>query len=330
MLTEQETRIRSEMHRHPGNRALALAFSEILLRRGEFLAGWKLRDRCLEKKYLPASDARGPWFWNGESLLAQTILVFPDEGYGDMIQYFPLLLALAQRAEKVIFLCPRALFRLFSFRAPDNLAMLIWEEQPDEKEKFGADFYCAISSLPGLMEVVLDTLPLARNYLVPDPDDVSRWRKRIDVSSSPRIGVVWAGNPKHINDKFRSIPFEQFKTILRPGNSYFALQMAGESGAQSPEGVVVHDVFSDIRDYADTAALISLLDAVVTVDTSVAHLACAMQMPTHILLAAEADWRWLSERVDSPWYPTARLYRQPVAGNWDQVLDQVALTLWSS
>lgn len=327
---ENENKLREQLERDPGNLAARIELGSLLLRRGDFMAGWAYREHT-SKKYLPAPNGQLPWLWRGESLAGKTILVFPDEGYGDMIQYFPLLARLSGLGASVIFQAPKALCRLFHRNAAAHVRILAWEEQSDLKEGFGADYYCAINSLPGLLSVQARSLPLALNYLAPDPDEVLVWQKKMQDGEAqthlPKIGLTWQGNKKHVRDSIRSIHVDLIADLLRMNTDFhfYSLQMALPQ-AENELGPV-YDCAGDIKDFADTAACLRCLDAVVTVDTSVAHLACAIGIPTFILVTAVADWRWGTESATSAWYPTAHLIRQKTPGDWHGALAEVMTAL---
>jgi hypothetical protein len=182
-------------------------------------------------------------------------------------------------------------------------------------------------SLPLAFATELASVPSGTPYLTAPPARVAQWRDRIEAVGRPRIGLVWSGRPTHDNDHHRSIPFASLGPLFSTGNRSFVSLQAEiretdrEAVAAQARLVRFSHAFTD---FADTAAVITLLDAVVTVDTSVAHLAGALGKPVFILLPWSSDFRWLLERADSPWYPTARLFRQPVPGDWASPIAQLA------
>jgi hypothetical protein len=308
-----EAEIRHHLARNPADLGLNFQLGEELLRKGDFRAGWFYRE-FTPKRYLPPQDGRMPWLWQGENPSGKTLLVFPDEGYGDMIQYFPLLGWLARSGVNVIFQVPRALHRLFALNAPEGVTFLVWEEQPDHKDGFSADFYCAITSLPWLMLMLADDLPLGDGYLKPAENDAAAWRERLAHVPGPRVGVVWQGNPKHGNDKRRSVPAAALEGLFSPDWSTVSLQVGPAAAEAAPYGLF--DCSAHIADFADTAACVAALDAVVTVDTAPAHLAGAVGVPTFVLVGELPDWRWGTEDAPLPWYPSLRSLRQTVPGDW--------------
>lgn len=180
-------------------------------------------------------------------------------------------------------------------------------------------------SLPRRCGTTLATIPARAHYLVADPLRAARWRERLGPKDKPRVGVSWAGNPAHAHDRFRSIELAALAPLFAvPGIEWISLQK-GAAGAQLaglPPGCGLRDMAKDSRNFADLAALVSELELVITVDTSVVHLAGALGRPTLLLLDAAHDWRWLRNRTDSPWYPTVRVIRQTVLGDWAGAIAQ--------
>jgi hypothetical protein len=308
-----EAELRRDLGRDPNNHYLAFLLGEALLRRGDFRPGWFYRERN-PKQYTPPANGMPPWLWQGEDLRAKTILVFPEEGYGDMIQYFPLLGRLSARGAAVIFQAPKAVHRLFQLNAPANVRFVVWEDQADGKDGFAADYYCALNSLPGLLSVTVADIPLAAAYLQPAAGDVEAWRERFQGEGGPRIGVVWRGNPKHPNDRTRSLTIDMFSALFSHDFRFFSLQVG--AGAAEAQSHPIYDCTPFIEDFADSAACLRSLDAVVAVDTALVHLAGAMGVPTIVLVSEPGDWRWGLELGGMPWYPTVRVIRQTVTGDW--------------
>jgi hypothetical protein len=192
------------------------------------------------------------------------------------------------------------------------------------------DLQCPLLSLPYLLKTSLETIPADVPYLRPRADRVDAWRDRVPRDRRPNVGVVWAGGRDFKGDRNRSIGLQQFQALFDvPGISFVSLQRDLRDGdaerlQQQPD--VLH-LGGRLTDFADTAAVISMLDLVISVDTSVAHLAGALGKAVWILLPAVADFRWMLDRADSPWYPTARLFRQLKSGDWDDVLAKVKAEL---
>ena len=194
------------------------------------------------------------------------------------------------------------------------------------------DLQCPLMSLPLAFGTTLETIPAAVPYLHADPRAAARWRARLAALPGVKIGLVWAGNPRSFNwiaaemDRRRSIALARFAPLASVGGiSLISLQKdaAGAQAREPPSGMTIHDWTDELTDFADTAALVQALDLVIGVDTSVVHVAGALGKPVWILNRYGACWRWLRERSDTPWYPTARLFRQPRPGDWDAVMAEV-------
>jgi hypothetical protein len=192
------------------------------------------------------------------------------------------------------------------------------------------DFHCPIMSLPLLFRTTLETIPAPASYLpTPAGDRRQVWEDRLGDHDRLRVGLVWSGNPKHKNDHNRSILLRTLSSILDADATFVSLQKDPRSIDKEIllERTDIVDLTAHLTDFMETAALISCLDLVITVDTSVAHLAGALGCPTWILLPYTPDWRWLLDRDDSPWYPTVRLFRQTETRDYASVLDRVRTEL---
>jgi len=198
------------------------------------------------------------------------------------------------------------------------------------------DYHCPMMSLPLAFGTTLETIPRAAAYLAADAAATAAWRAQLAAIPGLRVGLCWAGNPRrdhrsaHAIDRRRSIALARFAPLAAvTGANFISLQKdeAAVQAAAPPAGLSMHDPTDELTDFADTAALIEALDLVITVDTAVAHLAGALGKPVWILNRHDACWRWLAGREDSPWYSTARLFRQPRPGDWDSVIAKVAAAL---
>jgi hypothetical protein len=185
------------------------------------------------------------------------------------------------------------------------------------------DLHCPLMSLPLACGTTLATIPAPPAYLQASPEKVATWRATLVDSKRPRIGLVWSGNPDHRDDHNRSIPLADFARMLPEGCDYVSLQTNIRPADQATLRALPHIATPAIKDFEDTAALCALMDVVLTVDTSVAHLAGALGKPVWILLPFLPDWRWLLKRDDSPWYPSAKLYRQNAPRDWRHVFARV-------
>jgi hypothetical protein len=193
------------------------------------------------------------------------------------------------------------------------------------------DLHCPLLSLPRVFGTDANNIPAPVPYLHAEPDARARWRARIAGVPGPRdglrVGLVWAGNPSHRNDRNRSVPFDKLAPLLLnlPGMRWFSLQVGpAQADLQGLPPGLVEDLAPELTDFAETAAAVSELDLVLAVDTSCAHLAGALGVPTWMLVPFSPDWRWMLHREDSPWYPTMRLFRQAHFNDWDGVLGRIA------
>jgi tetratricopeptide (TPR) repeat protein len=251
----------------------------------------------------PAMRAFDAPQWTGtEDIAGKRLLVHGEQGQGDMIQFARFTKLLAARDAKVILETPPACVRLFGSLEDEPEILRFGDPLPK------TDFHIPIMSLLGALGVTVATIPAPRRYLTPPPDVASAWRAKMGTSDKTRVGIVWSGNPAHHNDFLRSMPRELMEGLGGPGIELVPLQK---------------ELRDDLTDFADTAALIDCLDLVITVDTSVAHLAGALGAETWILIPYAPDWRWMNERTDSPWYPSATLYRQDAPADWQGVTERV-------
>lgn len=294
-----------------GEASKNLAFS--LLLRGDFAEGFVRYEgrRRATDGHIPALSVPE---WDGAPLHGQRILLLAEQGLGDTIQFIRYAALVKERgAGAVVFACPPPLAKLLTGVA--GVDYLVPHGMPLPP----IDLQVPLMSLPQRLGTQLKTVPAAVPYLHPDPERQAFWRGRLDAAvratSIPpllRLGLVWAGNPGHRGDRLRSQRLGNFRSVLAvPGVQVFAVQLG--VGRQdladfaAPANFV--DLGPDIHDFADTAAILAQLDLVISVDTSVAHLAGALGRPVWIILPWVPDWRWMMVRNDSPWYPTARLFR---------------------
>ena len=290
-----------------------------LLLRGNYETGWREFDwRRLHPKNMGNRVFSQPT-WDGSFLVGRTIVVYAEEGLGDAIQFFRFIPLLQQRGARVIVECPAALVPL-ARQLPGVVDVIVtgtpWPQ---------CHVQCSLLSLPMLMWIGLQSLPREVPYLQAEPEKIAAWKSKLDGCAGKRIGLAWSGNPKHSRNKARSIPVEKLAALTEvPGVSFISLQ---KDCATLPDSPKLLDLTADLTDFSQTAALIANLDLVITVDTAVAHLAGAMGKPVWILVTALPDWRWLLGREDSPWYPSARLFRQETAGNWGGVVARVCAAL---
>jgi len=294
---------------------------------GNFEAGWAGREARWK---IPALSSRYPKLsqpmWLGkESIEGKTILINVDEGLGDTIQFARYVPMVAELGARVILAVQEPLRPLLS-ELPGVSQCLAFTAS----ELPAFDTYCSISSLPLAFGTRLETIPSAIPYLpAPSLSRLQAWEHRLGPHEKLRVGLVWSGNPRHDNDHNRSIPLRLLTRILDVDATFISLQKdpRPDDKATLFERTEIIDLTTHLTDFAETAALVSCLDLVISVDTSVVHLAGALGRPTWILLPYRPDWRWLLGRDDSPWYPTVRLFRQSETREYGSVLDRVRTEL---
>jgi len=293
-----------------------------MLAQGDFQRGWEEYEWRRNSKSFPAAMRTFAQLqWDGGTLDGRTILVHAEQGFGDTLQFIRYLPLVARRCGRIIIECPAGLQRLLHMFAGNCQIIVKGQALPP------FDLHCPLLSLPRIFGTTLATMPAEVPYLHADPEEAGQWQRRLaDYSKTAKVGLAWAGSPVHKNDRNRSMNLAALAPLWQvPGVRFFSLQL-GEPAAQVstlPQGMEMVDLTHDLKDFADTAALIASLELVIAVDTAVAHLAGAMGKPVWTLLPFVADWRWLREREDSPWYPSMRLFRQPSRGDWDGVIKRV-------
>jgi len=261
--------------------------------------------------------------WRGEPLNGARILLHAEQGAGDTLQFLRYAPLVAARGGRVLIVVPPELKRLAM--SVKGVEQVIGGDEPLP----AFDQHCALLSLPLAFGTTMATIPGEVPYLAAPEPLLAEWRARLGASASPRVGLIWAGRPEHRRDRDRSIALAALAPLADTGATFYALQKgpAAEQAKTPPPGMVLHDLDGAFTDFADTAAAMAALDLVISVDTSPAHLAGAIGKPVWVLLAQAPDWRWFLEREDSPWYPTARLFRQPTRGDWASVIARVAAEL---
>ncbi|MEQ1935217.1 MAG: hypothetical protein ABL962_15255, partial [Fimbriimonadaceae bacterium] len=262
--------------------------------------------------------------WLGNAPLeGKTILLHSEQGYGDTLhfcRYAKLVAALGARV--ILEVQPTLLPLLANLEGTHQVI-----PKGDALPHF--DYHCPLLSLPLAFKTDLETIPADIPYVFSDTTHAAMWRDKLGKKTRLRVGLVWSGSPAQANDHNRSIALAQLLPLLHEGVEWISLQQdvrASDAGLLS-QRTDIRQFGDQLKDFADTAALVESMDIVVTVCTSVAHLAGAMGKPTWVLLCFNADWRWLLDRADSPWYPTARLFRQPAIGDWTTVISSVSKEL---
>jgi tetratricopeptide (TPR) repeat protein len=291
---------------------------------GDFATGWQ-KYEWRWKRELGLATGRPfhqPLWLGREPLQGKTILLHAEQGLGDTIQFCRYAKEVAALGARVVLEVPPALKALLQDMEGVSLLLARGEPLP------GFDYHCPLLSLPQVFRADLSNISGAA-YLHSDPGKRQQWQKRLGPASKKRIGLVWSGAAGHQNDSNRSLSFQEIAPLMNGQAEYYCLQKelrpADQAALSGMPGV--HFMGESLKDFSDTAAVVSLMDLVITVDTSVAHLAGALGKEVWVLLPFSPDWRWLLERSDSPWYSSARLFRQPALGDWASVLGQVRAAL---
>jgi Flp pilus assembly protein TadD len=311
----------------------------VWLARGDFERGWPEFEWRLSCRRHEGYHANGPRL-RGDDLEGKTILLHAEQGLGDTIQFIRFVTEIRNRNPgRVIVVCPKPLTRLIA-RFP-GIDFLTDEGSPLPPY----DVHASLWSLPALLRITLANLPSPRAYLSVDSETMARWQTALDRTlrpSSPasgpdiKIGVVWQGNPKHRTDRHRSFRLDQLEPLARVGGvrlislqKEHGLEQLRELDGRFPVATLADEATGseDRRDFLDTAAVVSQLDLVVTPDSAVAHLAGSLGVPVWVALPFVAEWRWMIDREDSPWYPSMRLFRQEAAGDWPSVFNRMAHVL---
>jgi tetratricopeptide (TPR) repeat protein len=293
------------------------------LQLGEFKEGWPLYEWRWKSANRKGFRAFSEPLWLGkESLKGKTLLVHAEQGLGDTIQLCRFIPQLESLGAKILLEVPASLVGLIS--SLKGTYQLVVQGAPLPV----FDFHCPLFSLPLALGTTLENIPATIPYLYANEAKLQIWQHRLGVKTKPRIGLVWSGDAKHQNDRNRSIPLHTILPLLSDAYEFHCLQKEvrpADAAKLAQTRIILHG--QDLKDFSDTAALVSKMDLVISIDTSVAHLAGALGKECWILLPFAPDYRWLNERQDSPWYPRARLFRQHVIGDWNSVLAEVKKVL---
>jgi tetratricopeptide (TPR) repeat protein len=300
----------------------------LMLLLGDMENGW----REYEHRLSPSLNVRRPEFernaWrNDADVRGKVIVLFSDQGAGDTLQFVRYARKVAELGGIVHLEVQEPLQRLLSNLPGVAGVSAQWQKLPD------FDYCCPLSSLPYAFGTRLESVPTDVPYIVPPPEAVATWKSRLETrfaGNLPRVGVVWAGNPMFSNDRARSMALKEMLPLFERNDCNFVLlqkDVRERDVPYVPFGERIVDAGPELHDFSETAALIANLDLVVSVDTAVAHLVGAMNVPLWLTLPFAPDFRWLTERSDSPWYPSARLFRQVEPGNWKSVVDMLCTAL---
>jgi tetratricopeptide (TPR) repeat protein len=304
-----------------------LALAQNLLAMGEFEPGWLeyewRNETAAGKTTIPKMTSA---HWNGMAIPKGRILLVGDQGYGDTIQFARYIPMAAERCDGIVLGCSAEMGPLLRDLPGVKQYCHRWNDVP------GHAAHCRLSSLPYLFQTKLDSIPSKVPYLKADPARTAFWRDKLaaQLPRGRRIGLAWTGRPTHPNDRRRSLPLERLRPIAEAGDAVFVSLQKPMPVRDLP--AMAHfpgmtDLAKDLTDFGETAAVMENLDMIITVDTAMAHLAGALARPVWIIVPKAADWRWMLDRCDSPWYPTVRLFRQTRPGAWDELLAEVSSAL---
>ena len=298
------------------NRSLA----NLLL--GNFQEGWREYESRWEATPFKRRQFPHPT-WRGEDLAGKTLLIHAEQGLGDTIQMLRYASIAADRGARVVVECQPELTRLAA--SAHGLSAVLARGEPFPP----FDFEIPTMSLPLAFGTTLETIRNQIPYLCAKPARISKWQSRLaELPKTRKLGLVWAGGEKNPNNTKRSMTFSDFAALSKiPGIEWISLQKGPVAAQAASAAFPIHDWTNELHDFADTAALVECLDGVVTVDTAVAHLAGALGKPVWILIPIAPDFRWLMDRTDSPWYPTARLIRQHTHGSWSGAVENLVAKL---
>ena len=313
----------------PANVTHHFNLSVAYLLSGDYVRGWPAYEARHNFEHLKGTIPNYPWpVWNDEDLNGKTIFVRGEQGHGDIIQFVRFIQNLKNIGAIVTVQVTDGLIPLIqSSEIGRGVRVISYTEHPGDV----FDYWVPIMSLPGKLNVRVDNLPTVIQYLNPNPALVADWRRNLGIKNKLRVGFAWSGRRDSWINQHKAMPFETMLGLIRSHTDYDWYNLQTDCTAEEEKELVsagVHCFPGGVNSFADTAALVSNLDVVVSVDTATAHLAAALGKPTWIMLNNYAPcWRWLLNRDDTPWYATARLFRQPRIGDWDSVVERIRLHL---
>ena len=322
-LTESVATYERALQVKPDHPQVRMSRATLLAPDGRVRRGWAEYEWRLKCKEFSIPAFREP-LWDGSPLEGRTILLYADHGMGDSIQFIRYAQMVEARGGRVVVACQQPLARLMATCPGVDEVVAEGSLLPD----FAC--YAPLMSLPRILGTSLATIPGEVPYLTADSTLVEQWHRELAPGGGFRIGIAWQGNPRYRRDHQRSFRLAQLEPLAQvAGVRLFSLQkgVGTDQIADVNERFAVSDFGGRFTDFMDTAALIRNLDVVITLDSSLAHLAGALGVPTWVAIPVAADWRWLTDRVDSPWYPTMRLFRQKGWGDWDEVFTRMAAEL---
>lgn len=312
----------------PGDISARFDLAETLLLLGEFERGWREyryryqlphTTRIERKVQLPR--------WSGQPIPGKTLLIHDEQGFGDTFQFMRMVRWAKAKSQARVVLEINPETRTLAERMGGFDALTVKGELPPP-----FDMHCEMMSLPMAVGLKLEDLPgEPMPYLTPDAARVKAWKKRLAKLPHPLVCLVWAGRPTHLNDANRSTGLSMLAPLGASGCTFLSIQKGPSEGqaASPPAGLRLENLSPEIKDFEDTAAILSIADLLISVDSSPVHLAGALGRPAWVMIPFGPDWRWLERREDTPWYPGHRLFRQSTDGDWPGVVARMAEALAS-
>lgn len=325
-----ETRAIQEMlvAHAPGDLPTRFDLSETLLLQGEFERGWREYRHRYSLAHTAAIGRKVQLpRWDGRPIPGKTLLIHDEQGFGDTFQFMRMVSWAKARSGARVVLEINAETLSLAQRNQDRVGFDEIVVRGNLPPPF--DLHCEMMSLPMAMGLTLADLPGPMPYLTADSARIERWRQRLAGLRRPLVALVWAGRPTHFNDANRSLTLERLAPLARHGVTFLSIQKgpAALEAAAPPPGMSLVSLSDEIHDFEDTAAILTIADLLVSVDSSPVHLAGALGRPAWVMLPFVPDWRWLLERTDTPWYPGMRLFRQPSRGDWAGVMAAMSAEL---
>jgi hypothetical protein len=305
----------------PGQPTANFNLAVAYLLAGDYQKGWPQYETRWEFEHL---NGMLPKFeqprWTGEDLKGKTILIVGEQGHGDNIQFIRFVNNLRELGAEIILQMSDPLISLFDSTEIKKIIRFT-----DTPENF--DYWTPIMSIPAILKTTIDTIPSQLQYLGANANSAAEWQKRLGIKNRLRVGFCWSGRRDSWINRHKAMPFIEMLTLIKQNPSYEWINLQADCTAEEEKILSVAGVTAypgTIQNFSDTAGLVHHLDVVLSVDTAIAHLAGAMGRPVWIMLNAYAlDWRWLLKRDDSPWYLSARLFRQPAIGDWESVTKKI-------
>jgi tetratricopeptide (TPR) repeat protein len=297
---------------------LNLGFVHLTL--GDYIEGLRLYEWRRRVDRLSASFKHypQPYLTPDCSLSGKVLFLYPEQGLGDFIQFMRFIPELLEQDSSVVLQTPRSLTQLVRAAFP-RVSIIESDALPSH-----FDAHCSVVSLPYVLQTTPENISGAR-YLTADPEKIALWQEKLGERQGGRVGIVWSGNIDHKNDHNRSVALSDMLSIIDPSFEWHSLQVQyrEDDEVTLSENPLIQDHRAELTDFSETAALIECMDLVITVDTSVAHLAGALGKPVWILVPKVPDFRWMMDSSETIWYDSARLYRQPVEGDWQTVIERI-------